>query len=112
MISRPNGGFRPLAPSNWHGTTKTRPQEGPCGKAGSIAPSCRIVNPQGRRDLRTWNDSDILGSNVVETLDLPGHVPNGGGRDARSTHAIYANKVDTDEDEAQELRRLGKLYGT
>lgn len=49
---------------------------------------------------------------MVETLYLPGHVPSGDGRDARRTHAIYANKVDTDEDEAQELRRLGKLYGT
>lgn len=40
---------------------------------------------------------------------LPGHVPSRYDRDARRAHAIYASRWNTDEDAAQELRRLGKL---
>lgn len=50
----------------------------------------------------------LLGATRAKPTISPATSLDGDDGDARSAHAIYANKVDTDEDEAQGLRRLGK----
>lgn len=59
---------------------------------------------------------DSFGSVAGETSFFPGRIPKQRRQETtRTAHAIYANKVDTEGDAAQGLRRLGKrtrIYGT
>lgn len=115
-VSHLNGSFKPLAPAAWHGTTSTRHQQ-EWAKRQSRQHSAELQdrNSAGRLQLISLGNRDGFGSMAGETSHFPGHLPKHRRQETtRTAHAIYANKVDTDEDAAQGLRRLGqqaRLYG-